>query len=166
MKNSLLFISLVILYSSHSHAQTKEKIEIVPTGATIVSKDKTQFELYEQYRGVFFKKTISPSISILTGLNYSSIENKDFLEFPLLFQYQFSPRLKASGGSQFEMVRDRETGIFTVRGVSFSTGVDYQFTENWDAGIQFVLPIIKGKAFESSSPFVPNPIRLRTGFKF
>ena len=54
MKNSLLLICLVVLYSSH--AQTKENIEVVPTGATIVSKDVTQFELYEQYRGVFLGK--------------------------------------------------------------------------------------------------------------
>lgn len=164
MKNSLLLICLVVLYSSH--AQTKENIEIVSTGATIVSKDVTQFELYEQYRGVLFRKTVSPSISILAGLNYSRIGKDDFLEFPLLFQYQFSPKLKVSGGSQFEMVRDRDTGVFTVKGVSFSAGADYQFTEYWDAGIQFLTPVIQGKEFDHSSPFVPNPIRLRTGFKF
>ncbi len=163
-KKIILTISLVVLYSSH--AQTKEKIEIVPTGATVVSKDKTQFEFYEQYKGVFFKKTISPSISILAGLNYSRIGKDDFLEFPLLFQYQFSPKLKVSGGGQFEVVRDINTDIFTVKGVSFSAGVDYQFTENWDAGIQFVLPIIQREMFDRSSPLVPNPIRLRTGFKF
>lgn len=164
MKNSLLLICLVVLYSSH--AQTKENIEIVSTGATIVSKDVTQFELYEQYRGVFFRKTVSPSISILAGLNYSRIGKDDFLEFPLLFQYQFSPKLKVSGGSQFEMVRDRDTDIFTVKGVSFSAGVDYQFTEYWDASIQFLIPVIQEKEFDHSNPFVPNPIRLRTGFKF
>lgn len=61
--------------------------------------------------------------------------------------------MKVSGGVQFEMVRDRKTGTFTVKGVSFSIGVDYQFTENWDTGIQFVLLIIQNKELRVPKPF-------------
>jgi len=134
--NFKIITPLLFLLVLQSHAQTKEVYTTETTGASI------------------------------SGQNESRIDNKDFLEFPLLFQYQFSPKLKISGGSQLELVRNRDTGTFTVKGVSFSVGIDYQFTENWDAGIRFIQPVIKREAFDRSSPFVPNPIRLRTGFKF
>jgi len=164
--NFKIITPLLFLLVLQSHAQTKEVYTTETTGASISGQNEDQFEFYGQDRGVFIKRSLAPSISILTGLNQSRIDNKDFLEFPLLFQYQFSPKLKISGGSQLELVRNRDTGTFTVKGVSFSIGIDYQFTENWDAGIRFIQPVIKREAFDRSSPFVPNPIRLRTGFKF
>jgi len=148
------------------HSQNKEIYTIETTGAVTSSQEESQVEFYTPYSGVFIKRKLSPSISLLTGLNQSRIDNVDFLEFPLLFQYQFSPKLKISGGPQLEVMRDRETGVFILKGVSFSVGVDYQFTKNWDGSIQFVQPIIQKKGLEPSSPFLPNPIRLRTGIKF
>lgn len=96
MKNIPLLVFLIAL---HSNAQTKETYTTETTGASVSGQNETQYEYYGQYRGVFIKRTLSPSISILTGLNQSRIDNIDFLEFPLLFQYQFSPKLKVSGGS-------------------------------------------------------------------
>ena len=164
--NKIIIFVIVVFISVLSNAQNKETYTIETSGASVSQQDELQNEFYGQYRGVFIKRTLSPSISILAGLNQSRIDSKDFLEFPLLFQYQFSPKLKLLGGAQYEIIRNRETGRFIEKEVSFSIDATYQFTENWDASIQFIQPFIQKKGLDKSSSFLPSPIRLRTGFKF
>ncbi len=154
------------LIALHCNAQTEERYTIETTGASISGQVDVQNEFYGQYRGVFIKTRLSPTISILAGLNHSKINNNDFLEFPLLFQYQATPQLKLFAGPQLGAVRDRGTGTISVREVSFTVGATYNFTENWDASIQFTNPMIQNEGFDMQSPLLPSPIRMRTGFKF
>ncbi len=154
------------LIALHCNAQTKETVTLETTGASISGQVDVQNEFYGQYRGVFIKTELSPTISLPAGLNHSKIDNNDFLEFPLLFQYQATPKLKLFAGPQLGLTRDRNTGEFKQRGVSFTAGATYNFTENWDASIQFTNPMIQNEGFDMQSPLLPSPIRMRTGFKF
>jgi hypothetical protein len=148
------------------YSQNKETVTIETTGASISGQVDVQNEFYGQYRGVFIKTGLSPRISLLAGLNHSRISNNDFLEFPLLFQYQATPKLKVFAGPQLGVTRDRNTGEFKQGGVSFTVGATYNFTENWDASIQFMNPTIQKKGFDAQAPMLSSPIRMRTGFKF
>lgn len=158
MSKTILWV-IMIFISALSNAQNEERYIIETSGASISQQDGDQSEYYEQYRGVYIKSKLSPTISLLAGLNQSRIGDDDFLEFPLLFQYQAIPQLELFAGPQLEAVRDRTTGVIGLREKSFTVGATYDFTKNWDASIQFLQPMIQtGNA--------PNKVRLRTGIKF
>ena len=164
---SKIRVSVIMIFVTMlCYSQNKEAITIETTGASISSQVDVQNEFYGPYRGVFIKTELSPTISLLAGLNHSRIKNNDFLEFPLLFQHQVTPKLKLFAGPQLGAMRDRDMGTIWVREVSFTAGATYNFTESWDASIQFMNPMIQKEGFDTQSPLLPSPIRLRTGFKF
>ena len=164
---SKILVSVIMVFVTMlCYSQNKEIVTIETTGASISGQVDVQSEYYGQYRGVFVKTGLSPRISLLAGLNHSRINNSDFLEFPLLFQYQATPKLKVFAGPQLVLTRDRNTGEFKQRGVSFTIGATYNFTENWDASIQFIRPVIQKEGFDAQAPLLSSPIRMRTGFKF
>lgn len=163
IKNTTILILFATLYVN---AQTAETYQIETRGTSLYSEGENLLEFYE-YRGAFAKRKLDTSVSLLTGLNHIRIENRDFFEFPFLFQYQISTRIEISVGPQLELMRDRETSSFSLKGTSFSIGVDYDFTPSWDASIQFIQPIFQEEEFEQPNNLLaPKPIRLRTGFKF
>ncbi len=157
---------IMIFVTMLCYSQNKEAVTMETTGASISGQVAIQNEFYGPYRGVFIKSELSPTIRLLAGINHSRIKNNDFLEFPLLFQYQATPQLKLFAGPQLGAMRDRDTGTIRVREVLFNVGATYNFTESWDASIQFIQPFIQKEGLETSSPLLPSPIRLRTGFKF
>lgn len=164
--NKMLVSVIMIFMTMLCYSQNKEAGTIETTGASISQQKEYQSEYYEQYRGVFIKSELSPTISLLAGLNQSRINNNDFLEFPLLFEYQATPKLKLFAGPQLEAMRDRDIGTIWAKEVSFTAGATYNFTESWDASIQFIRPMIQKEGFDRASPLLPSPIRMRTGFKF
>lgn len=161
-----IVVVIIIFISVLSYAQNKEGYTVETSGASISQQKEDQSEYYEQYRGVFIKSKLSPTISLLAGLNKSRIGDNDFLEFPLLFQYQAIPQLKLFAGPQLEAMRDRTTGATKLRKKSFTIGATYDFTRNWDASIQFLQPMNQTGNIEKINLLTPNKIRFRTGIKF
>lgn len=167
MKLSILL--LVHLFSLHIYSQetkssSKSMFDIETRGAINSNRSFDDSEYFGQYRAVLVGFSVGTYSKLQTGISVARVENNEVIEIPLFYRFQVMESLSTYAGAQIQFVRGVGSPLY--RESSATMGVDYQLKNNWDAGIQFVIPFDEnGNAPQENFNF-SQPIRLRTGIKF
>lgn len=168
MKRSISFL-LIVLSSVYALTQIKntELITLKSSGVIKDNRGELNKEFYEQTRTLLLGLSLSNRTSLQMGISKSRVGNEEILEFPLLFRYQVIKGLSAYAGVQTQLIRRLDTDNAPLfNGFSPTLGVDLEFTPQWDAGVQFVLPTFSGDSAPQMNFERTQPLRLRTGVKF
>lgn len=169
----IICLSLVVVFIGETHAQEGEVrpgLELVTFGPNYQNTTSSlAIERYSQTRTALISIPVNDRFNIQTGITHTRIDNRDVLELPLLLDYQVTNKIHVFSGPTIRVnypLQATEENVSIDNGVFMSMGSGYRLAPNWDASIQFVLPIIEGTNFESGSLEAPQPIRMRTGWKF
>lgn len=166
-KGILVFVCFLSYVGIFAQKEQSEAMSIPSSGVVKDNHGELNKEFYEQTRTLLLGLSLSNRTSLQMGISKSRVGNEEILEFPLLFRYQVIQRLSAYAGVQTQLVRRLDTDNAPLfNGFSPILGVDIEFTPQWDAGVQFVLPTPSTNSAPQMNFERTQPLRLRTRIKY
>jgi len=124
------------------------------------------FERYTQQRSAFTNLLETPDILLSSGLITQRIGSNTFVNIPLEITIRINKKLKIFAGPQANFLQDGNTGEMRLLGTSVRVGLEYQFTPNWNAAVQFTQLLYETKSLKTMNIEQVQPIQVRTGLKF